>query len=126
MSSACCRHITCCLLALMLLIVRTADAHAHLCDDGKEPPVVIHLADGDSHPCESGGPNGHPGDKDVHIAGDVVLKNPPAADPWITSAISLVFQFAVPAIETRISVESQSVRIATSSHLRPPLRGPPA
>lgn len=125
MSSACYRPVYYCLLALMLLIVRTADAHAHLCADGKEPPVAIHLADGGSHPCESRGASGHPGDKNVQIAADVVLKKPPAADPWIASAISLVFRFAAPAIEARISVESQPVRVETSSHLRPPLRGPP-
>jgi hypothetical protein len=109
----------------MFLIVRTAEAHAHLCADGKEPPVTIHLADGGSHPCVSGSSSGHHGDKDVQLAPDVALKKPPATDVWILSALPLLYQFSVATSETRIDCESLVVCDETASYLRPPLRGPP-
>jgi hypothetical protein len=110
----------------MLLIVRTADAHAHLCYDGKEPPVSIHLADGSSHPCESGTSSGHTGDKDVQIASDVALKKAPSVDPWITAAIPFLFQVVSSAGDPPLTANVPTPRVETIYFLRPPLRGPPA
>jgi hypothetical protein len=109
----------------MLLIVRTADAHAHLCYDGKEPPVSIHLADGSSHPCESGPSSGHTGDKDFQITSDVALKKASSADPWITAAIPHLFQIVSSAGDPPFSADAPIVRVETIYFLRPPLRGPP-
>lgn len=120
------RQVYCCLLTLILLIVRTAGAHAHLCNDGKEPPVAIHLADGSEHPCEVSGSSEHAGDKDVQIATDVVLKKPPAADPWIATAFPVLLELVDAHAEQGISLETCDLLVESPFFLRPPLRGPPA
>ncbi len=126
MSLACYRHIYCCLLALMFIIVRTADAHAHLCQDGNEPPVTIHLGDGGTHPCDTGAEGGHTEDTDVSIAADVVLKKPPSADPWITATIALLFEIVASGGEPRLFAATPDFHVQAEYFLRPPLRGPPA
>lgn len=110
----------------MLVIVRTAGAHAHLCNDGNEPPAAIHVGDGDSHPCETGNSEGHSGDKDIPIAADVALKKAPQADPWTPVLLEYAFQVVAPAVGGRIESDSREPRVESVTHLRPPLRGPPA
>ncbi len=126
MPSASCRTVYCCLLALMLVIVRTADAHAHLCNDGKEPPVSIHLGDGGSHHCQTDASSGHTGDKDVPIAADVVFKKAPHTDPWAAALPVYAFDVVAPAVCERVEARSHDARIESAAYLRPPLRGPPA
>lgn len=129
MSSAVSRQIYCCLVALMLLIVRTADAHAHLCADGKEPPVSIHLGNCGAHPCDGEPSVDHGGDKNVQIGGDVVLKKAPSfADPPMPALLAYAFDFdfVAPCSKERILIEPNSVRVEPPAYLRPPLRGPPA
>lgn len=126
MSSVWRKPVHCCLLALMLIIVRTADAHAHLCEDGKEPPVSIHLGDGGNHPCETDPRDDHSGDKDIQIASDIVLKKAPQVDPWVPLLLAYVFDVAAPISDERIQPRATVIRIEPVVYLRPPLRGPPA
>jgi len=127
MSSAYRRNISWCLLALMLVFVRIADAHAHICADGKEPPASIHLADGSSHPCDDEQSNEHDGDKNVQIAGDVVLKKVPSLEhPWIPAFVAFACDFAASGSNEAILNEPLTVRVEAAAYLRPPLRGPPA
>lgn len=126
MSSAWCRSIHCCLLALMLIIVRTADAHAHLCEDGKEPPVSIHLGDGGNHPCETDPLEEHSGDKNIQIASDIVLKKAPNADPWLPVLLAYFYDVEAPGSDERIQFQSTVPPLEAVVYLRPPLRGPPA
>ena len=118
-------HLLCCLFAMMFVMLRTADAHAHFCFDGKEPPTSIHVADGESHPCETDPSQGHTGDKDVKLSPDVFVKKPIPSDVWVPFAISFVFQFALQ------PVDEPTVDIAPTADSRPPLfrvpplRGPP-
>jgi hypothetical protein len=125
MSSAS-RHVYCCLLALMLIIVRTADAHAHLCADGREPPVSLHVGDGGNHPCETDPREDHSGDKDIQIASDVVLKKAPQIDPWVPTLLAFAFDVAAPAPDRSVRFHSTDDRFESIVYLRPPLRGPPA
>lgn len=126
MSSACSRHIYCCLLALMLVIVRVADAHAHLCADGKESPASIHLGDGGAHPCDDGKPAEHSGDKNVQIGADGLLQKAPSlADPWIPAFLAFAFDFAARRSDEATLVEPLTIRVEAAVYLRPPLRGPP-
>ena len=119
-------HFSCCLLALMLVIVRVADAHAHLCADGKEPPVTIHLGDGGVHPCDDGQSNDHAGDKNVQIGSDGLLKKAsPLADPLMPAVIAVAFDFAARPSNEVILVAPLTVRVEALAYIRPPLRGPP-
>lgn len=127
MSSAYRRNISWCLLALMLAIVRIADAHAHLCADGKEPPTSIHFGDGGAHPCDDGQTNDHAGDKNVQLGADVVLKKAPFLEhPWMPAFVAFAFDFTAPRSNETILNEPLTIRVAAAAHLRPPLRGPPA
>jgi hypothetical protein len=127
MSSAYRRNIYWVLLALMLVIVRIADAHAHICADGEEPPASIHLGDGSSHPCDDGQSNDHAGDKNVQIGGDVVLKKAASFDhPWIPAFVAFAFDFTAHSSNEAIFSEPLTVHAEAAAYLRPPLRGPPA
>jgi hypothetical protein len=120
------RPIFCFVLALMLLIVRMADAHAHLCYDGKEPPSSIHWACGGAHPCETDKSTVHTGDKDVQVSADLLVKKSVSADSWMPAFLASIFQYIAPRSVERIAVEATIVRPTEPAYLRPPLRGPPA
>ncbi len=127
MSSAYRRNISWCLLALMLAIVRIADAHAHLCADGKEPPASIHLGACGIHPCDGDRSSEHSGDKNVQISADFVLKKAPSLDhSWMPAFVAFAFDFTAPRSNEIILNEPLTIRVAAAAYLRPPLRGPPA
>jgi hypothetical protein len=115
-----------CLFAVLFVIVRTADAHAHFCFDGKEPPASVHIADGDVHPCESDEGSGHTGDKDVKLTPDALLKKASAEDVWLPAMVYLGAYFlAQPSIEPPPAYAQVNLPPAPYLFL-PPLRGPPA
>ena len=114
------------LLATMFLVVRLADAHAHLCFDGKEPPATVHFADGEVHACESGEQSGHSGDKDVQLTPDVVLKKASAADVWLPPPANLEFRFVAQGSGEPLLPAAQLDGSAAPVGFLPPLRGPPA
>lgn len=111
---------------MMLVIVRTADAHAHFCFDGQEPPTSVHLGDGGLHPCESKSNSGHSGDKDVQLASDVVLKKAAADDVWLPPAVSFEIAFIPQSYSAPVLQDSQIVGLRNVLFFVPPLRGPPA
>jgi len=110
---------------MMFVIVRTADAHAHLCFDGKEPPASVHVADGEVHPCESGKDSGHTGDKDVRLTPDVLLKKASADDVWIPSSFRFAVSFVANPQSEPLLVDAQPIANSARCFFRPPLRGPP-
>lgn len=128
MSSVFSRNIYSCLLALMLIIVRTGDAHAHLCADGKEPRNAIHVGDGGNHPCvtDEDADAGHSGDRDVPIGQDLVLKKAPQADPWAPALVLFACSVAAQLVDEGVEFDTREPRVESVTHLRPPLRGPPA
>lgn len=119
------KHLFGCLLALLLIGVRTADVHAHLCRDGKEPRAALHLADGGSHPCQTDAATEHSGDKDMQIAADLLLKKSSVVDHWLLPLQAFAFEYAIPRSEKHIDVGALEPRFDTPARLRPPLRGPP-
>lgn len=111
---------------MMFVIVRMADAHAHICADGKEPAASVHLGDGGVHPCETDPGAGHTGDKDVQFAKDVVAKKASVDDLGLPPAFPVVVHFlANPFGEPLAGVAAIEVVRAPFWFL-PPLRGPPA
>jgi len=114
-----------CLFATMFLIVRTADAHAHLCFDGKEPPASVHVADGEVHPCESGSSSGHSGDKDIRLTPDVFLKKASADDVRSSCSVRFEATFVAEQLGEPIRAIAQIDGAPTPRFFRPPLRGPP-
>lgn len=118
-------HLLCCLFAMMFVMLRTADAHAHFCFDGKEPPTSIHVADGESHPCETDPSQGHTGDKDVKLSPDVLVKKPIPSDVWVPYVFVFVYQFTLQPLDEPISETAPTDVVRPPLFRVPPLRGPP-
>jgi len=118
-------HLLFCLLAMIFVMVRTADAHVHLCLDGKEPPATIHVADGEVHACETDPSKGHKGDKDVKLSPDLLAKKPVPSDAWVPFVVAFVFQFTVEPVSEPILGPKQTDGIRPPLFRVPPLRGPP-
>jgi hypothetical protein len=118
-------HLLCCLFAMMFVMLRTSDAHAHFCFDGKEPPTSIHVADGETHPCETDPSKGHTGDKDVQLSPDVLVKKPIPTDVWVPYVVAFVYQFTFQSFDEPIIGLVPSDGIRPPLFRVPPLRGPP-
>lgn len=110
---------------MVFVLVRTADAHAHLCFDGEEPPASVHVADGELHPCESSETSGHTGDKDVRLTPDVLLKKASADDAWIPSSIQFEVSFVAHTLHEPLRAVAQIDHASARYFILPPLRGPP-
>ena len=114
------------LLCIILLMVRSVDAHVHFCFDGREAPVTLHIEDAAAltDDLKDFAP-GH-NDLDVDVASGLSNKLPKADLPVIAllfAAILIVFNlFNAPRV-----ARSRSTRFRYQSpfHFRPPLRGPP-
>ena len=120
------------LLCAAFVALRIAGAHLHLCFDGSEPPVSLHVADAGAHHAGNdghdhvAGPAGGHVDRDVLMSGDFVAKKS-TGDlllPFLVLAFALaLFTLAprrgpVPDYRTPLPLHSRA-------RLRPPQRGPP-
>jgi hypothetical protein len=63
------------LLCVALVFARIGGAHLHLCLDGGEPPVSLHVADSGIHHAEEAVSAPH-ADQDLAIGQDLVVKKP--------------------------------------------------
>lgn len=114
-----------CVFAWMLVILRVADAHAHLCFDGKEPPATIHVADLGSHPCETDPVTDHSGDKDIQPAAEVLLKKASFDEFWLPSVAIPAAAIVLQSYDEVALPGSQLAHAGPVVFFRPPLRGPP-
>lgn len=111
------------LLSVTLLITRIAGTHLHLCFDGMEPPVSLHVLDVDSHDVTTAAHD----DRNVELPGAALAK----VSSWMVDALFLIAAFSCllllsdsrrhPLPIIRLTPFLESVRL-----LRPPLRGSPA
>jgi len=119
------KGLVCSLLAALLVLARTADAHLHYCFDGKEPAVSIHIADSGSHPCETSADSGHSGDQDVQLASDILVKKAAADDAWAPAVCLTRVEFITRSVSKPLAGYSQGRVFRPAYFMRPPLRGPP-
>lgn len=114
------------MLCVILISARVGGAHLHLCFDGQEPPVSMHLADEtfDHHqPTYTAAHH----DEDISLVADAVAKStkskidlPPALLVALVLLLLLVGQTRTPFLRR------STLRIkAAPACLLPPLRGPP-
>lgn len=114
------------MLCIVLLSARVGGAHLHLCFDGLEPPVSMHLAD---EPLDHHGPSftitHH--DEDISLVADAIAKSakPKFDIPPMLLAALLLLLLVVRKIRTP-SIRRRTLQIAAApTYLLPPLRGPP-
>ena len=127
------------LLCATLVALRIAGSHLHLCFDGSEPPVSLHVSDAAghaSHDHESGhlAPHGmdsasetHHDDLDVLVVGDAIVKKGSAlSDATLFALVAVLLVFAVARDRGGRIVSVHPTFLPSSRpRLRPPLRGPP-
>lgn len=104
-----------------------ADAHLHLCLDGTEQPVTLHVADVPTHHGEQNGITGHQ-DQDLDFSSPLLIKKGGGSLDDATIAVlgAYVLAFVLPAIETVTpEFDFSTAALVSVFDLRPPLRGPP-
>jgi len=114
-------------LAIALLTMRMADAHLHLCFDGSDRPVSLHVADVPTHHGEHDDSSGHQ-DQDLDFSSPLLIKKGGGSLDDATIAVlgAYVLAFVLPEIETVTpEFDFSTAPLVSVFHLRPPLRGPP-
>lgn len=113
------------LFAIALLLVRVGEAHLHLCLDGQQHPVAMHVQDAPTH---SGGETSAGGHNDVDVDLSVA--------PWVKkigvdempvivfASVLLALLLPIPQSTSR-PTQFLIPLLASAFTLRPPLRGPP-
>ena len=114
------------LVALALLPVRMASAHLHLCLDGQERPISVHVQDVPTHHGVAGAAGGH-NDIDVDVSTSVSTKKASNTDE-LSPAILGAYVIAV--VLTDYAPVAPRIEVVTAAlvpvfELRPPPRGPP-
>lgn len=115
------------LLCITVLVMRVGGAHLHLCLDGSEPSVSVHLTD------DAGLDDSHAGvgqahhDQDVSLSGEVLAKKMDAALQLPALFAALVLLFVVPLVLVRVAPRDRTSLIHPIPifRIRPPLRAPP-
>ncbi|HEU4602332.1 MAG TPA: hypothetical protein VFS24_10205 [Steroidobacteraceae bacterium] len=113
-------------LAVALLPVRMANAHLHLCLDGQEAPISVHVEDVPGHQDDADFKAGHH-DHDVDVSGSMTVTKSAsfALDNPIISAYVLAIVLPVEAPRV-FSADVAEIHFSVPFTLRPPSRGPPA
>jgi hypothetical protein len=110
------------LLSMTLLVTRIAGTHLHLCFDGIEPPVSMHLLDVDAHD----GDATH-NDRNVELPGATLAKAAATlADALFLFSAVLCLVLLTDTVRhvrsrSQLTLLRESIKL-----LRPPLRGPPS
>lgn len=115
-------------LAVALLPVRMANAHLHLCLDGQERPVSLHVQDVATHSgAEATTEQGH-NDRDVDVSASLLtVKLSGGADDAPFAFLHLYVLTALLPLEhpTFSLVDLPGAELTSVVTLRPPVRGPP-
>ncbi len=119
------------LVCVGLLVLRLGDAHLHLCLDGTEPPIAMHLGDSGVHhtdeSAEHDTANPEHADRDVAVGADALVKKPTGSIelPLLAVLFGLLL-FYLARLRDVLPVYLPPPRLSpVRAHLRPPLRGPP-
>lgn len=112
-----------CFVAFALLIVRTADAHVHLCFDGMEPRSSVRVF-GEAFPCDIGDSTRQ--DRDIDALGTVLVTKGAQAETWGPLPAPEVTLFLLPpqrGSESEITARNPSPKLPDL--FLPLVRGPP-
>lgn len=113
------------LFAIALLLVRVGEAHLHLCLDGQQHPVAMHMQDAPTHKGSETSSDGH-NDVDLDLSVSPWVKKIGADElPTIVFA-AVVLALLLPVLQSTIRPSQLLIpTLASVFTLRPPLRGPP-
>jgi len=114
-------------LCVAMVALRVAGLHVHLCMDGSEPPLSIHVADSGIHHLDEADSGAAHADREMAIAADVVVKKPfGSLDLTLLAAFGAVLLFMLARPRGRLFLPPVPARVTSArTRLRPPLRGPP-
>lgn len=114
-------------LVLTVLAVRASDTHLHLCFDGQEPPTTVHFADASVHHDDHHQDQDH-ADKDVDPFVGALVKSDDTDSHLALVAGALILLIGLPVVSDVLPIppDLPHPTARSPSHLRPPLRGPPA
>jgi hypothetical protein len=115
------------LLCITILVMRVGGAHLHLCMDGSEPPVSVHLtADAGLDNTSIGEGKAHH-DQDVSLSGEVLAKKLDGALHLPMLIAVAVVLFLVPLVRLPLLPRDRTSLIHPIPifRIRPPLRAPP-
>lgn len=115
------------LLCITVLVMRLGGAHLHLCLDGSEPPVSVHLTDDARVNGSHTGVGQAHHDQDVSLSGEVLAKKLDAALQLPALLAALVLLFVVPLVLVAIVRRDRTLLIHPIPifRIRPPRRAPP-
>ena len=114
-------------LCVAVAVLRVAGLHLHLCLDGSEPPVSMHLEDSGVHHLDESGAGESHTDRDLPIASDVVVKKPvDTLDLSLLGALCALLLYLLARLRELVAFSPLPARVRSArARLRPPLRGPP-
>lgn len=113
------------LLAIALLLVRVGDAHLHLCLDGQQHRVAMHVQDAPTHQGSEASVDGH-NDVDIDLSVSPWVKKVGLDEmPIIVFAAVLLSLFLPVLLSTVRPYQLLTPAVQSVFGLRPPLRGPP-
>lgn len=117
------------LLAIALLPVRMANAHLHLCMDGQQPPVALHVHDVATHDGSQPHADDNHNDRDVNLSATTTVAKSSLVDDGLLPALLHVYVLATllppPSAVAPADVSVPSFHSAPLDG-PPPARGPPA
>jgi hypothetical protein len=115
------------LLCASLVAMRVGGTHLHLCLDGSEPPVSLHVADAAEHHADDAGDTPHL-DQDVTLGADLLVKKPfsDLDQSTIAPAFALPLFFVTRTRDVKPAFPQLPRLASNPGRLRPPLRGPPS
>ena len=114
------------LLVMAFIVVPIGGAHLHLCFDGQEPAVSMHVSDGEAHHSRAQISQSHE-DMDLSAVGEVAAKKfERNLDLAALLAVTIVLLLRWDAVDVSIlQFASSPAHSPSIFSLLPPLRGPP-
>jgi hypothetical protein len=114
------------LLCVAVVALRIGGTHLHLCFDGSEPPLSLHLADSGQHHAGGAATAPHT-DQDVSIGSEALVKKTSAGLDFAALAFAFtLLLFFLPRVRSPLPAFFVPPRLSPArARLRPPLRGPP-
>lgn len=111
-----------------MVALRVGGLHVHMCLDGSEPPMSLHVADSGVHHLDEVTVGEPHEDRDLALASDLVVKKPFGdLDLSLLAAFGVLLLFLLVRPRELLSFSPLLVPVRSArTRLRPPLRGPPA